>query len=83
MFSYTQVSCTELNVVLFRVSLYKNLPNFDVDSLKDLLSSLKHLTSGSHTGLTVIIIYKYECTMDPERVCATVVTADCYNSCVH
>ena len=26
---------------------------------------------------------KYECTMDPERVCATVVTTGCYNSCVH
>jgi len=25
----------------------------------------------------------YECTMDPERVCATVVTAGCFNSCVH
>ena len=25
---------------------------------------------------------KYDCTMDPERVCPTVVTAGCYNSCV-
>ena len=26
---------------------------------------------------------KYECTTDPERVCATAVTAGCYNSCMH
>ena len=37
----------------------------------------------SDSSVSKYVSSKHECTMDLERVCATVVTDGCYNSCVH